>query len=71
MKKAGGDLHPAFSLTDSVTLVCDVLETLIFDKSTYEILDEIGISKEEYEVARKELDIIADILCFEALELDP
>jgi hypothetical protein len=71
MKKAGGDLYPSWSLTGSVTLVCDTIDALVADKRVYERLDEIGVSKEEYENAKKELEIIADIQCFEALEFDP
>jgi hypothetical protein len=71
MKKAGGDLYPSYSLTGSVTIVCNTIDALVADERTYEVLDEIGITENEYENARKELDIIADILCFEALELDP
>jgi hypothetical protein len=71
MKKAGGDLYPSWSFTGSVTLVCDTIDALVADKRVYEFLDEIGVSKEEYDNAKKELEIIADIQCFEALELDP
>jgi hypothetical protein len=71
MKKAGGDLYPSYSLTGSLTIVCDTVEALVTDERTNEILDKIGITENEYEDARKELDVIADILCFEALELDP
>jgi len=71
MKKATGDLYPSYSLTGSLTTVCDTVEALVTDERTYEILDKIGITENEYKDARKELDVIADILCFEALELDP
>jgi hypothetical protein len=71
MKKAGGDLYPSWSLTGSVTLVCDTIDALVADERVYELLDKIGVSKEEYGNAKKELEIIADIQCFEALELDP
>jgi hypothetical protein len=71
MKKAGGDLYPSWSLTGSVTLVCDTVDALVTDERVHEVLDEIGITENEYEDAKKELEIIADIQCFEALELDP
>jgi hypothetical protein len=71
MKKAGGDLYPSWSFTGSVTLVYDTIYALVTDEKVYELLDEIGISEEEYEDAKKELEIIADMLRFEALELDP
>ncbi|MCC5990076.1 MAG: hypothetical protein LM558_01010 [Thermosphaera sp.] len=71
MKKAAGDLYPLWELAGSLDIVCDTVEALVTDERTHEILDEIGITENEYEDARKELDVIADILCLEALELDP
>ena len=70
MKKAGGDLYPLWQLAGSLDIVCDTVDSLVTDDRVYEILNEIGISEEEYEVARKELETVADILCFEMMN-DP
>ena len=71
MKKAAGDLYPLWELAGSLDIVCSTVDSLVTDDRVYQLLDEINVSEEEYETARKELDVIADILCSEALELDP
>ena len=71
MKKAAGDLYPLWELAGSLDIVCSTVDSLVTDDRVYQLLDEIGVPEEEYEVAKKELGTIADIMCSEALELDP